>query len=372
MVRITSWPVRAALPALGLAAFVSGCRDKHVTALNVVTPVTPVAVTGFVQTNLIADLATAGAVTVDPLLINPWGIAFGASGALWVSNNGTGTATVYNANGTPLGITVTIPPAPGSPPGTKALPTGVVFNPAATGFVIPNFGPAAFMFATENGTIAAWNPNTGTTAQTVVDHSALFAVYKAITIASEGTARRLYATNFHGNAVDEFDSTFTLVRSFTDSTAPAGFAPFGIANIGNQLYVSYAKQLPPSNIVDQPGVGNGFVDVFNPNGTLARRFITGGRLNSPWAIVQGTPGFGPFGGAIIVGNFGDGTIGAYDAATGALIDVVRNTSGNQIVIPGLWGLAFGPTPTTTTLFFASGPASETHGLVGTLTPATSP
>lgn len=372
MVRNTLWSARTAmLAALGLSAFVVGCKDKEFTQLNVVVPPTNNA---FVQTNLVADAAGTGAVTIDPNLINPWGIAFGASGALWVSNNGTGTATVYNANGTALGITVSIPGAgspvvPATGTATRGVPTGVIFNTTANSFQIPGSGSAAFIFAGEDGTIAAWNTTTGSSAALVVDQSADTTVYKGITMAvGANNANQLYLTDFHHNKIDVYDSTFTRILSFTDSTLPSGYAPFGITTIGNQIWVAFAKQQGPDNLDDTAAVGNGFVDVFNANGSLARRLASNGNLNSPWGIVQAPANFGPFGGAILVGNFGDGLISAYDAASGGFIDFLRDVNGNAISIPGLWGLQFGPVAGSTSLFFASGPGNEAHGLVGTLTP----
>ncbi len=186
-------------------------------------------------------------------------------------------------------------------------------------------------------------------------------------MAATGGANFLYATDFHGGTVDVFDNNFAFVKSFSDATIPTGFAPFGIATINGNLYVTFAKQLAPDNEDDEAGVGNGFVDIFNPDGTLIRRFTTQGTLNSPWGIALAPAGFGSFGGDILIGNFGDGLIGAYDPNTGALVDQLRSTGGATISLPGLWQLLFAPNGAPT-LFFSSGPNDETHGLVGTLTP----
>jgi uncharacterized protein (TIGR03118 family) len=187
-------------------------------------------------------------------------------------------------------------------------------------------------------------------------------------MAQNGGANFLYATNFHANAVDVYDKNFVLVNSFTDAGMTAGFAPFGIATINGKLYVSYAKQKAPDNKDDEAGLGNGFIDIFNPDGSLSQRLVSGGALNSPWAMVVAPTGFSRFAGDLIVGNFGDGLIAAYDPNTGAFIDNLRGSDLNPIQISGLWGLAFGPFPGSTSMYFASGPNSETHGLVGTLTP----
>jgi uncharacterized protein (TIGR03118 family) len=353
--RRTSWMSTAV--AFGLASSIVACGDKTF-ATNVVVPLN-----GFVQTNLVANAAGTGAVTVDASLVNPWGIAFGSNGFLWVANNGSGVATVYDGSGTKQPLTVTIPGAGGA----QGVPTGTLFN-STTDFVIPGSTAASFIFAGEDGTISAWNTSEGTLAHMVFDGSASGAVFKGIAMASSGGANRLYLTDFHNGHVDMFDASFHFMSSFGDAGIPAGFAPFGIANIGGQLYVTYAKQHPPEDHDDEAGVGNGFVDVFNPDGTLARRFASNGTLNSPWAVVSAPSGFGIFAGDILVGNFGDGRIGAYNPTTGAFIDVLKDGAGNAIVIPGLWGLAFGPATGSTTLYFASGPNNEMAGLVGTLTP----
>jgi uncharacterized protein (TIGR03118 family) len=356
----------ASLGAFAALAALAACGDKI--NPNLVAPGVTASI--FVQTNLVADLATAGALTVDPDLVNPWGMAFGSTGNLWVANNGTGKSTVYAQDGAKQNLTVTIPSATA---GEAGVPTGMIAN-ATTDFVVPGaagspaLGPASFIFAGEDGIIAAWNSNAGTAAVMVANRSANGAVYKGIAMASNAGANFLYLTNFKGNSVDVFDATFTFVKSFTDATIPAGFAPFGIQNINGNLYVTFAKQLGPDNEDDEAGPGNGFVDVFSPDGTMIRRFASNGSLNSPWGIAVAPSGFGNFGGDILIGNFGDGLIGAYDPNTGALVDILRGTGNTQITIPGLWALVFGPSSGSTTLFFSSGPDSEKHGLVGTLTP----
>src|SRR5262249_23201372 len=159
--------------------------------------------------------------------------------------------------------------------------------------------------------------------------SANGAVYKGIAMASNAGANFLYLTNFKGNSVDVFDATFTFVKSFTDATLPAGFAPFGIQNVKGNLFVTFAKQKGPDNHDDEAGPGNGFVDVFSPDGTMIKRFASNGSLNSPWGIAVAPSGFGGFGGDILIGNFGDGLIGAYDPNTGALVDILRGTGNTQ-------------------------------------------
>jgi uncharacterized protein (TIGR03118 family) len=191
-------------------------------------------------------------------------------------------------------------------------------------------------------------------------------VYKGIAMASRGSRNFLYLTNFKHNRIDVFNSVWKFEKSFTDPTVPANFAPFGIHTIGGKLYVTFAKQLGPDNEDDQAGVGNGYVDVFNPDGTLVRRFISKGSLNSPWAVVQAPAGFGSVSGAILVGNFGDGFIGVYDQGTGAFLGLLKGKE-KAISIDGLWDLTFGVGAASTTLYFSAGPDHEAHGLLGTLT-----
>jgi len=348
-----------------LAVAFAACNDNDRNVVAIVTPLNQ-----FTLGSLVADQGVA--TTIDPNLVNPWGIVFGPTGLLCVSNNGTGTSTVYNGNGSKVPTTVTIPGADGA----QGVPTGVVLNTTGD-FVIVGVGPvqlpaigaAAFIFAGEDGTISAWNPSApNNSAVIVADRSATGAVYKGIAMAQNGGANFLYATNFHANAVDVYDKNFVLVNSFTDASMPAGFAPFGIASINGKLYVSYAKQKAPDDKDDDAGLGNGFIDVFNPDGSLSKRLVSAGALNSPWAMVIAPTGFSRFAGDLIVGNFGDGLIAAYDPNTGAFIDNLRGGDGNAIQLSGLWGLAFGPFPGSTIMYFSSGPNDETHGLVGTLTP----
>jgi len=202
----------------------------------------------------------------------------------------------------------------------------------------------------------------------VIDRSSTGAVYKAIAIASANGTNNLYVTDFHNARIDVYDGTFAYTRSFTDATIPSGFAPFGITNVNGLLYVAYAKQLAPDNKDDEAGAGNGYVDVFNPDGTLVSRFASNGKLNSPWAVAMAPSGFSGFAGAVRIGNFGDGRILAFDASTGGFIDYLRDSNANIITIDGLWALTFGPASGSTTMFFSAGPNDETNGLVGTITP----
>lgn len=324
------------------------------------------------QHNLISDIPGL-AEHVDPNLVNPWGIAYGPATPFWIADNHTGVATVYDGNGFQTRTAVTIPlPAGGKPP---AAPTGIVFN-ATTDFIVGPNQPAHYIFATEDGTISGWN--TGAAAVLKVDQSASGAVYKGLAVGSSGGKNYLYVTDFHAGRVDVFDGGFapaTLAGSFADPTIPVGFAPFNIQNIGGQLYVTYALQDADAHD-DVSGRGNGYVNVFDPNGMFLRRFASRGPLDSPWGIVMAPPGFGGYDGALLIGNFGDGRINAFNPATGGFLGDLHDPCGTPISIDGLWGLIFGnggKAGDTHTLFFTAGiPYNgnvEDHGLFGNITPA---
>ena len=335
--------------------------------------------TGYIQHNLVSNLPNT-AIATDPNLKNPWGIAFSPTGPFWISDNGTGVSTVYNGQAHQIPssqspLVVTIPPPSGST--DPAAPTGIVFN-GSQDFLVSTPGgkpaPAVFIFATEDGTISGWNPSVSpTTAILASDQSSLGAVYKGLAITNGGSGSRLFATDFHNNAVRVFDGQFNQVGSFTDSALPPGFAPFGIVNIQGLLYVSFALQKPPDNEDDQKGPGNGFVDVFSTAGQLMRRLVSGGELNSPWGMAFAA-NFGEFSNALLVGNFGDGEINAYDISTGAFMGKLTNQIGQPIMIDGLWGLIFGnggQGGNSAVLYFTAGPNDENDGLFGDLQPAQS-
>ncbi len=324
------------------------------------------AATGYIQINLVSDIPLVAAHT-DSNLVNPWGMASSATSPIWVSDNRTGVATLYNGSGIALGLVVSIPkPGGGASPGA---PTGIVFNSTS------DFSSDRFIFATEDGTIAGWSG--GTTASLEVDDSGSGAVYKGIALGNNGTANFLYATDFHNGAISVFDKNFTPVTlsgSFTDPNLPAGFAPFGIQNIGGILIVTYAKQ-DAAKHDDVPGAGNGYVDEFDMNGNFLKRLISAGVLNSPWGLAKAPAGFGDLSGDLLVGNFGDGRINTFDPSTGAFLDTLNDSLGNPIVVQGLWGLLFGNGGNggaQTECFFSAGiPGSgsvEDHGLFGKFAP----
>jgi len=322
------------------------------------------------QHNLVANLAGAADVT-DPNLVNPWGIAFNPFGPVWVANNGTGVSTLYDGTGAPNSLIVQVP-TPGAV--TGGHPTGVVYNGSGD-FVVSaggTSGPSRFIFATEDGVIAGWAANVDQThALRVIDNStATGAVYKGLAISANGTGSLLYAADFHNNKIDVFNGSFSPVTltsgAFTDPNLPAGFAPFGIQAIEGNIYVSYAMQ-DANKHDDVKGAGLGFVNIFDPNGQLIKRLISQGNLNAPWGMALAPAGFGDFGNRLLVGNFGDGTINAYDIETGQLAGQLTGVNGNPITIDGLWGLAFGngfSSQPVNTLFFTAGPNSEQNGLYG--------
>jgi uncharacterized protein (TIGR03118 family) len=323
--------------------------------------------TAVVQTNLVADTAGVAAHT-DTNLVNAWGVAFSPNGPFWIADNGTGVSTLYDGSGATAGSPVPIPPPTGGTP--PSAPTGTVFNGNPNEFLVGGAGTAAFfIFATEDGTISAWDG--GASAVLKVNNSGNGTVYKGLAIASQGTSDFLYATDFNHGQVDIFDSTFSPHGTFTDPALTAqGFAPFGIRNIGGKLYVTFAKQ-DAAKHDDVKGAGNGFIDVFNPDGTMVGTMplISHGALDSPWGLAIAPAAFGSFAGDLLVGNFGDGTINAFNPTTGASLGPLTTTSGSPVVIDGLWALTFGnggAAGSPDTLFFTAGPGDEKHGLFGSL------
>jgi uncharacterized protein (TIGR03118 family) len=319
---------------------------------------------GYVQTNLVSNISGL-AKTFDPDLKNPWGISFGPTTPFWVADNGTGLSTIYDGMGAKQGLVVSIPPAPGSPAGTLGVPTGTVFN-AGSGFTGDKF-----LFATEDGTIAGWQG--GTSAAVRVDLAGSDAVFKGLAIADD----RIYATDFHNGTVDVFDKNYsqiTAAGAFTDPNLPSGYSPFGIETIGGSIYVTYALKEAGGDD-DVAGPGFGFVDKYDTNGNLTQRLIVGvpgdptSPLNSPWGLALAPPGFGDLAGLLLVGNFGDGHINAFDPLTGAFVSTLNDSSGNPIVIDGLWGLKFGNGSSgfnPNSLYFTAGLNDEKDGLFGSL------
>ncbi len=341
----------------------------------------------FAQTNLVSDVPGLAKVT-DPNLKNPWGTSTAPGLPIWVSDNNAGVATLYDGAGQPIPLqtkapvnAVAIPAPPSAGKGAVGAPTGTVFNGTGAGFVVSErgaSGPSRFLFATEDGTIVGWSPAVDRAKAIIaVDRSTVTdaagnvgAVYKGLALVTGTAGTFIYATNFRFGTIEVFDSNFNLVKSFIDPTVPAGFAPFGIHNIGGRLYVTFAKQKPDKHD-DLAGAGNGFVDVFSPNGDQLQRLVSEGRLNSPWAVTLAPASFGTFGGDILVGNFGDGHINAYDRSSGHFEGRLLNATGEPLTISGLWGLRF-PTGSLNVvpgaLYFTAGINDERDGLFGNLVP----
>lgn len=320
------------------------------------------------QRNLVSDMAGAAAHT-DPKLINPWGISFVPGQPFWISDNNSGYSTVYDATGATQLAPVLVPAPPGD--AAPSTPTGTVIN-TTDQFKVGGV-PSQFLFASENGTISGWN-GTGN-AILALDHSGAGAVYKGMAILSPACCRPYLAVaNFHSGLIETYTEQFDLLAppgSFTDPGLPAGYAPFNIEPIGNQVFVTYAVQdaakHDPVN-----AAGNGIVDIFDLEGNFVERYQQGRPLNSPWGVVQASANFGAFSNDILIGNFGDGTINAFDPATGDSRGQLKDQAGEPIVNASLWALVFGAggTGDPNTLYFTAGLANEGHGLFGAIAAST--
>ncbi len=337
------------------------------------------AATAFVATNLVADSAS-GTATVDANLVNPWGIAFGP-GPAWVANNHSETSTLYDGAGVPQPaggpLVVNLPAGAG---GATFDPTGIVFNSTAD-FVVSAAGKSAaalFIYVGEGGMLAGWSKDVDISNAIVMYTDAGGAVYKGVTLANNGSGNFLYATDFHNNKVDVFDTHFTKQPStatsftFKDPALPAGYAPFGIQAFKNgaggavQIYVAYAQQLAPDNHDNVNGAGLGLIDIYDANGVLVKTLAKGGQLNAPWGMVLAPADFGTLSNLLLVGNFGDGAINGYDPSSGQFMGALSTNNG-AFTAPGLWGIAFGNDAASqphNTLFFAAGPNDEANGSYG--------
>jgi uncharacterized protein (TIGR03118 family) len=325
----------------------------------------------FQVTNLVSNGAVP-AVTTDPNLVNPWGLARSPTSPFWISDNGTGLSTLYSGAGTKIPLTVTVPPPTGS--SSTSAPTGIVFNGNAGSFQVSSggkTGTSAFIFSTEDGTISGWSPAVnGTQAILATDESNLGAgaVYKGLAIGSNAGSNFIYASDFRNGLVEQFDSSFNLVRAFTDAGVAPGYAPFGIQVLGGKLYVTYALQNAERHD-DVAGAGNGYVDVFGLDGTFLQRLVSqGGEVNSPWGLDIAPAGFGDFAGKLLVGNFGDGTISAFDLLTGNFFGQLTDGDGSLLHIDGLWGLenGNGVASDANKVYFTAGLNGEEDGLFGSI------
>lgn len=321
----------------------------------------------FNQTNIVSDLPNV-AMTTDPNLKNAWGIAFAPGNPIWVADNATGLSTLYDGAGNIIPLVVTIP-APAAD--DTSAPTGLVVN-TGDDFVVSKegkSGPSIFIFDTEDGTIVGWSPAVDMTHGVIAVPNDHGAIYKGLAIAKTSKGTFLYANDFHNGMVEMYDAHFKLQKTFTDSSLPAGYAPFGIQNINGQIFVTFAKQdeLKEDEVA---GPELGFVDIFDTDGNFVRRFASRGKLNAPWGLAMAPSTFKKFAGAILVGNFGDGHINAYEASTGKFLGQLRNSKGDPLFIDGLWGITPGGGAGTTPddLLFTAGPDHEEHGLFGKLNP----
>jgi uncharacterized protein (TIGR03118 family) len=319
----------------------------------------------YIQTNLVSDINGLSVFT-DPNLKNPWGLSAGGT-PFWVSDQGTGVSTLYNAVGLPQALVVTVPGSGATPP---QGPTGQVFNSTASSFVLPVGGKSLFLFSTLGGTIDGWNGGSGSTAQVVFaasDH----ANYTGLALATSAGSDVLFAADFGNAKIDIFNSGFvkqSVPGAFVDPNLPAGYSPYNIQNINGKIYVEYALVDPVTHRATTiPNTG--IVDVFDTSGGSLQRLITLTHLDSPWGIALAPAGFGQFGGDILVGNFGDGRINAFEPITGAFLGTVADGSGNQLVNSGLWGLSFHSATSgfdPNVLYFNAGINNEADGLFGNI------
>jgi len=334
----------------------------------------------YVETDLVSNLGMPPVVN-DANLKNAWGLVHGPSTPWWVSSADAGLSTVYNASAVPVTIAplvVTVPNAPSqSAPGS---PTAIMFNGSPTDFLLAPDKQATFIWVTEDGTISGWNPGVNATnAVIMVDNSqkpfpGFGAVYKGATIAEIAGRKFILAANFHSGRIDVFDSTFQQLRlspqAFNDPLIPRGYSPFNVQGIGPNVYVTFAKR-DATGHDDVAGAGFGFVDVFSPAGRLLARLQHGPWLNAPWGIVLAPADFGEFSHAILVANFGSGTVAAFNPVTGQFMGNMLKPDNSVLTIDGLWGLGFGnggPSGPGNRLFFTAGPNDESDGLFGSLMP----
>jgi uncharacterized protein (TIGR03118 family) len=367
---------------------------------------------GYVEADLVVNQQVNGVPTLtdsngivhvakffDPHLLNPWGVGESATSPFWISENGAGLSRLFNTDGSPRPTPIVSIPAPGAPLGNDGAPTGLVFNIAggATGVFkvsgvnsagAPASAAATFLFSSEDGTILGWNPGVNPAGFDPAK-AGMYAIqayppagaasdarYKGLAIAKDASGTPyLYATNFHAGTVDVFDGTFAPVHfsptAFVDPKLPKGYAPFNVVPINGNLVVTYAVQDKDAED-DVAGMGHGIVDVYDLHGMLLQRFAQHGQLNSPWGVTLAPTSFGDLAGALLIGNFGNGHINAFNPVTGEFIDKLRNDHGQAIAIDGLWTVMFGNGGSggrTDTLYFTAGPNEEADGIFGSISPS---
>ena len=347
-------------------------RNLYVTALlltaaRLASAATPA--NAYLVHNLVADQPGIADFT-DPNLVNPWGFATSATSPFWVTDGGTGLSTVYSSNGAPSATHPTVPPsAKGASPST---PTGIVFN-GTGGFLVQGKVPN-FIFVTADGALSAWaSAVSATQAQLMVDNSGSGAAYYGLAISATTTnaAPLLYAANFASGNIDVFDTNFKPVPmpgAFVDASVPAGYAPFNIQNVGGKLYVMYAKQNAAKNFATL-GAGLGYVAIFDLSGNLIKHLASNGPLNAPWGVAVAPSTFGAFASDVLIGNFGDGTVNAFDPNTGSALGALQDQNGNTITYPGLWGLIVGNGGSggdANAVYLIAGGASQKHGVLASI------
>jgi len=308
----------------------------------------------YVKSVLVKNLAPAK--HVDPQLVNPWGLVYGPGSPFWISDQGSGLSTLYDGTGVKQSLVVTVPPASGT---GKGSPTGIVYNVSTTDFQIMNW-TSAFLFCTLDGTISGWSHFSPNNALIGVNNSGSGTSYTGLAITSKSSGNLLYAADFAHNKVDVYNSTFHFVTSFTDTNLPAGFAPFGIQDIGGKVYVAFAAT---------NGGAGGYIDIFQENGAFVKTLISGAPLNQPWGFAVAPANFGPLSNTLLISNnTNTGTINGFNLTTGAFVGTIVNSLGKPFIINQLWGIEFGggtaANGQTNQLFFTAGPKNNLNGVFG--------
>ena len=316
-----------------------------------------VALAQYQLTNLVSN-QVGKAKHTDPLLVNAWGLVHARTSPFWISDNGSGWSTLYNGNGVKQGLIVEVTPHPGNAVGS---PTGIVFN-GSSEFQVER-SASFFLFDTLDGTISAWAPQVALNDTIIaVDNSGSGAVYTGLAITSKASGNFLFAADNANNKVDVYDCRFHLVTSFTDTTRPAVFAPFGIRDINGLLYVAFAST---------SGGTGGFIDIFSEHGVFLKRLAQGAPLNQPWGFAAAPSNFGPLSNTLLVSNnTNSGTINAFKLTTGTFVGTIKNTTGKVIHIDQLWAIDFGSgepaNGAKNTLFFTAGPDNNLAGTFGSI------
>jgi uncharacterized protein (TIGR03118 family) len=310
----------------------------------------------YVNAVLVKNLAPAK--HVDSQLVNPWGLVYGPGSPFWISDEGSGLSTLYDGTGVKYTPIVTIPPASGT---GKGSPTGIVYNVSGTDFQISHW-TSAFLFCTLDGTISGWSHFSPNNALIGVNNSGSGSSYTGLAITNKASGNFLYAADFANNKVDVYNSTFGLVTSFTDKNLPAGFAPFGIQDIGGMVYVAFAAT---------NGAAGGYIDIFQENGSFVKTLISGAPLNQPWGFAVAPANFGPLSNTLLISNnTNTGTINGFNLTTGAFVGTVVNALGKPYKINQLWGIEFGggtaANGKTNQLFYTAGPKNNVNGSFGVI------